>query len=113
MDDLRITCDPKARTRALSSRRNYRQTARLGLEEDVTFLAVLREVQTLNLFVLGDAQSHHDVQHLQYDNRSHDGQRRRGRNADRLVDELTEVAFENAAAPGVAGNRTRGEDTRQ
>jgi len=52
----------------------------------VPLLAVLRQIQTLNLVVFGDAQAHHDINNLENDERSDDGQHPGNRHADRLIE---------------------------
>ena len=78
------------------------------LEENIPFLAVLAEIQTLNFLVLSDPQTHGGVQDFQNDKRAHQGDARRGENADDLREHLPGIAFQKSDGRLRTGDGPRG-----
>ena len=86
----------------------------------ITFFAVLRDIKTLDLMVLGHTQTDERIDHFQDRERSHNRQRSSDPNADGLIHELMCVAFQSAggkhASAGIFENgihRAAGEHARE
>src|SRR5258708_9605066 len=62
----------------------------------ITFLAVLRQVQPLNLLLLGDAQPNRHIHEFQNCERPHDSNHPRNRDSYELVQHLMGISFEQA-----------------
>src|SRR5215469_6700518 len=69
--------------------------------EGVTFFAMLREVQSLNLFILGDAQADRNIDNLQDDDRPYNPQSPGDGNANELVEQLMGVAIDQSGGEGI------------
>src|SRR5204862_1628373 len=68
----------------------------------VSFFAVLREVEALAFVLGGDAQADEGIDQLEQEERADDGQDPGHQHAERLVEQLAGVAFEQAAWKRVA-----------
>lgn len=65
-----------------------------GLEEDVTFLTMLRQVETFEFFFMSDTETYEQVDDFEQNNGTHHRDSDGGYHADQLVDELMGVPLE-------------------
>ena len=61
---------------------------------DITFFAVLREVEALNFVIFGNAQADDGVDNFEDHQCPHDGETGRNADSDGLIHELVRVSFQ-------------------
>src|SRR5262245_10056639 len=76
-----------------------------GLDENISLLTVLTDVQALNFLIALDAEAHRGVEHFQNDERGDGGEGPGNDDGDKLSDEKLRAAIDQADRLAVADQR--------